>query len=69
MLSWRARSARVKLSREQKRYRAWVAQMVERVLGKDEATGSIPVPGSTNFEGEVSVGKLEFEPRAGVTQR
>jgi hypothetical protein len=25
---------------------AWVAQMVERVLGKDEVTGSIPVPGS-----------------------
>jgi hypothetical protein len=29
---------------------AWVAQMVERVLGKDEVTGSIPVPGSSNFE-------------------
>jgi hypothetical protein len=27
---------------------AWVAQMVERVLGKDEVTGSIPVPGSRN---------------------
>jgi hypothetical protein len=27
--------------------RAWVAQMVERVLGKDEVTGSIPVPGSS----------------------
>ena len=26
--------------------RAWVAQTVERVLGKDEVTGSIPVPGS-----------------------
>ena len=26
--------------------RAWVAQLVERVLGKDEVTGSIPVPGS-----------------------
>ena len=25
---------------------AWVAQVVERVLGKDEVTGSIPVPGS-----------------------
>ena len=25
---------------------AWVAQLVERVLGKDEVTGSIPVPGS-----------------------
>ena len=28
------------------RHRAWVAQTVERVLGKDEVTGSIPVPGS-----------------------
>jgi hypothetical protein len=28
---------------------AWVAQLVERVLGKDEVTGSIPVPGSTNL--------------------
>ena len=27
-------------------YWAWVAQLVERVLGKDEVTGSIPVPGS-----------------------
>ena len=26
---------------------AWVAQMAERVLGKDEVTGSIPVPGSS----------------------
>ena len=26
-----------------------VAQMVERVLGKDEVTGSIPVIGSTRF--------------------
>ena len=26
---------------------AWVAQLVERVLGKDEVTGSIPVPGSS----------------------
>ena len=25
---------------------AWVAQLVERVLGKDEVTGSIPVIGS-----------------------
>ena len=28
--------------------RAWVAQLVERVLGKDEVTGSIPVPGSSS---------------------
>ena len=32
--------------REEKPVRAWVAQLVERVLGKDEVTGSIPVPGS-----------------------
>ena len=25
---------------------AWVAQLVEHVLGKDEVAGSIPVPGS-----------------------
>src|SRR5208337_2138693 len=30
--------------------RAWVAQLVERVLGKDEVTGSIPVPGSRSQE-------------------
>ena len=30
---------------------AWVAQLVERVLGKDEVTGSIPVIGSRNFGG------------------
>ncbi len=28
---------------------AWVAQLVERVLGKDEVTGSIPVPGSSGL--------------------
>ena len=28
-----------------------VAQLVERVLGKDEVTGSIPVIGSRDFEG------------------
>ena len=28
------------------RISAWVAQLVERVLGKDEVTGSIPVSGS-----------------------
>ena len=28
---------------------AWVAQLVERVLGKDEVTGSIPVVGSRNL--------------------
>ena len=39
---------------------AWVAQLVERVLGKDEVTGSIPVPGSRDGVG--------FH-RAGVTQR
>ena len=30
---------------------AWVAQLVERVLGKDEVTGSIPVPGSSKLVG------------------
>ena len=30
---------------------AWVAQLVERVLGKDEVTGSIPVPGSRDWLG------------------
>ena len=30
---------------------AWVAQLVERVLGKDEVTGSIPVPGSSDCGG------------------
>src|SRR5437660_11400731 len=39
-------------------FRAWVAQLVERVLGKDELTGSIPVPGSRNERST-----------AGVTQR
>ena len=47
---------------------AWVAQVVERVLGKDEVTGSIPVPGSRargcglylftlNFEGKPAAEK------------
>ena len=31
---------------------AWVAQLVERVLGKDEVTGSIPVPGSSHSSPE-----------------
>ena len=41
---------------------AVVAQLVERVLGKDEVTGSIPVPGSRNkqclrgFSGKAEVG-------------
>ena len=48
---------------------AWVAQLVERVLGKDEVTGSIPVPGSRFFEVRMSR-ILEFwKDRAGVTQR
>ena len=29
-----------------------VAQSVERVLGKDEVTGSIPVVGPTHYNGE-----------------
>ena len=45
--------------------RAWVAQVVERVLGKDEVTGSIPVPGSSSPDvGERAAGEI-----AGVTQR
>ena len=35
-----------KLFRARQTEIAWIAQMVERVLGKDEVTGSIPVPGS-----------------------
>jgi hypothetical protein len=35
---------------------AWVAQLVERVLGKDEVTGSIPVPGSRHKQGLRVVG-------------
>ena len=57
---------------------AWVAQMVERVLGKDEVTGSIPVPGSKSggrgldFYTLNPAGarrKFEDADRAGVTQR
>jgi hypothetical protein len=45
--------------------RAWVAQLVERVLGKDEVTGSNPVPGSSlPEEDRHAAGKI-----AGVTQR
>ena len=44
---------------------AWVAQLVERVLGKDEVTGSIPVPGSSYF----AVGRKKLVGWAGVTQR
>ena len=58
---------------------AWVAQLVERVLGKDEVTGSIPVPGSRNWRladgqsrkwagAEEASENLE-QHRAGVTQR
>jgi hypothetical protein len=31
--------------------KAWVAQLVEHVLGKDEVAGSIPVPGSSGNDG------------------
>ena len=50
---------------------AWVAQLVERVLGKDEVTGSIPVPGSRNLVGaaRAAAGKILKQHRAGVTQR
>ena len=56
---------------------AWVAQLVERVLGKDEVTGSIPVPGSrisgrrgVRFKnGSVLQESLWLKRSAGVTQR
>ena len=35
---------------------AWVAQLVERVLGKDEVTGSIPVPGSRDRSSTSGIG-------------
>ena len=38
---------------------AWVAQLVERVLGKDEVTGSIPVPGSSLRLGKLDFGRAE----------
>ena len=41
--------------------RAWVAQLVERVLGKDEVTGSIPVPGSRIGEKHLSGGNSVVE--------
>ena len=37
--------------------RADVAQVVERVLGKDEVTGSSPVIGSTSCEGALGLKK------------
>ena len=37
--------------------RAWVAQLVERVLGKDEVTGSIPVPGSRSQSAQRSAAR------------
>jgi tryptophan 2,3-dioxygenase len=50
---------------------AWVAQLVERVLGKDEVTGSIPVSGSSFLQWWLKGRNfLEFwKSRAGVTQR
>ena len=62
---------------------AWVAQLVERVLGKDEVTGSIPVPGSRGSGCGLNLGspgrklrafivarwELDLAGRAGVTQR
>ena len=43
---------------------AWVAQLVERVLGKDEVTGSIPVPGSRRPA--VSSSRLLFANRRAI---
>jgi hypothetical protein len=58
---------------------AWVAQLVERVLGKDEVTGSIPVPGSrlcipvvgmnVRRRGASALVEDLKQHRAGVTQR
>ena len=55
---------------------AWVAQLVERVLGKDEVTGSIPVPGSRIGSRKLGIGswmrrlgKRICSSWAGVTQR
>jgi hypothetical protein len=49
---------------------AWVAQLVERVLGKDEVTSSILVPGSRSRGLSFgSAGKFAGAGRAGVTQR
>src|SRR6266446_3214655 len=39
---------------------AWVAQLVERVLGKDEVTGSIPVPGSRKSVGAAGAAAKKF---------
>src|SRR5262245_50546628 len=36
-----------RLHRHANAEKAWVAQLVEHVLGKDEVAGSIPVPGSS----------------------
>ena len=47
---------------------AWVAQLAERVLGKDEVTGSIPVPGSSIRRTEAGVPDGGALRRAGVTQ-
>ena len=44
--------------------RAWVAQLVERVLGKDEVTGSIPVPGSSLQPAQRDVGESGMQLRA-----
>ena len=51
---------------------AWVAQLVERVLGKDEVTGSIPVSGSSLVAAVWffdSREREDFLNWAGVTQR
>src|SRR5260370_16437128 len=38
---------------------AWAAQLAERVLGKDEVTGSIPGPGSGTLLGRGGSGAME----------
>lgn len=39
-------SAKRRIKSEHYNINAWVAQLVEHIHGKDEVTGSIPVPGS-----------------------
>ena len=48
-----------------RKFLAVVAQLVERVLGKDEVTGSIPVNGSRIFE-VLRVWPAEYSHRASL---
>jgi hypothetical protein len=48
--------------------RAWVAQLVERVLGKDEVTGSIPVPGSRSQSAQRGLGESGTQLRVALAK-